>query len=173
MIAGSPGPPTKPTKEPDPSSNASLPRAWHRDFSRFQRLPRSPFRRLLLDSQLLLRCKPRFQMLTPLAIEILKNNARHSLRVDPRHLPFSLNPYSQRQFEREIDDRGMPERFGGPHGHSSFAQIARPGMMFRFPILQNHGKIHGMPDVSPPLALQQLFCDGDMQRDAVFLQRLS
>src|SRR6266851_2768481 len=150
MIAASPGPPTKPTKEPDTSSNASLPRAWHRDFSRFQRRPR-----------------PRFQMLTPLAIEILQDNALHSLRVDPRHLTFSLNPHAQRQFEREIDDRGMPERFGGPHRHSSLAQIAHPGMMFRFPILQNHGKIHGMPEVSPPLALQQLFCDGDMQRDAV------
>src|SRR6266851_121787 len=167
MIAASPGPPTKPTKEPDPSSNASLPRAWHRDFSRFQRLPRSRFRRLLLDSQLLLRCKPRFQMLAPLAIEILQDNARHSLRVDPRHLPFSLDAYSQRQFEREIDDRRMPERFRGPHRHSSFAQIAHPGMLFLFPIFKSHGKIHGMPEVPPPLALQQLFRNRNMKRDAV------
>src|SRR6266567_440883 len=61
----------------------------------------------------------------------------------------------------------MLQRFYRAHRHPFFAQVGHAGVLLGLPLLQNHAEIYGMPEVSPLLVQQQLFCNGDVQSPAI------
>src|SRR6266568_5280208 len=129
-----------------------------------------PLLRGTLQRKLLLRRDPQIEMVLRSPMESLQVDSRRPFAVHPRNLALSSDACSKRQIKREINDRGMLQRFYRTHRHPFFAQVGHAGVLLRLPLLQNHAEIYGMPEVSPLLVQQQLFCNGDVQSHAIHAQ---
>src|SRR6266446_5905292 len=98
------------------------------------------FCRNLRGRELLARGEPCFQLLSSLVMVRMNEDSGHSFLIHPGDLSSAADRCPERQFEFEIDHRGMLQLSRGANRDPAFAQVGHPGPLIPIRVLSSTGR---------------------------------